>query len=68
MPPAPTKHTKVRRENPVEAFLVTRHGGEELTVIVTTDISEALKQAREEESVQEAIRKDGGIWIMPLRD
>lgn len=62
------KRTKVRRQNPVEAFLVTDHSGYELTVIVTTDISKALEQAREEEVVQDAIRRDGGIWIMPLRD
>ena len=52
----------------MEAFLVTDHGGRELTVVVTTDISEALRQAREEETVQEAIRRDGGIYVLPLRD
>lgn len=59
---------KVRRPSPVEAFLVTDHGGHELTVIVTTDISEALFQAREEDVVKDAIRRDGGIFIMPLRE
>lgn len=62
------KKTTAQRPNAVEAFLVTDHGGEELTVIVTTDISEALHQARGEEVVQAAIRRDGGIWILPLKN
>lgn len=59
---------KVDRPNPVEAFCITDHGGRELTIIVTSTIEEALRQAREEEVVQEAIRRDGGIWIYKLRD
>lgn len=58
----------VRVESRMEAYLVTAHGGRELTVIVTTDLPEALRQAREEEVVREAIQRDGGIWVMPLRN
>lgn len=58
---------KVSQGSRMEAFLITAHGGKELTVIVTTDISEALRQARQEDVVREAIQRDGGIWIMPLR-
>ena len=65
---ATARPQKVRRESPVEVFLVTDHWGKELTVIVTTDLAEALRQAREEEVVREAVRRDGGIWIYPLRD
>jgi hypothetical protein len=65
----PTYRTapKVSQESRMDAFLITAHGGKELTVIVTSDISEALRQARQEEVVREAIQRDGGIWIMPLR-
>jgi hypothetical protein len=63
-----TGKPKTRRPSPVEAYLVLDHSGYELTVIVTTDMAEALRQAREEEVVREAIRRDGGIWIMPLRE
>lgn len=60
--------TKTRHPSQVEAYLVTDHHGHELTVVVTTDISEALKQAREEEIVRAAVARDGGIFILPLKD
>lgn len=63
-----TNPPKVERPNPVEAFIVTTHTGRELTIIVTATIDEALRQARQEETVREAIRKDGGICIRMLRD
>lgn len=66
--PSKTVSPKVDRPNPVEAYLVCTHGGVELTVIVTTTIEEALRQAREEDTVREAIRRDGGVCIYRLRD